>query len=61
MTEAGSGVITRWAVLDEHTVSDDDLDPQGRVSDDAVERWANAARSAYLGRRRFTARSLSAV
>ena len=31
-------------------MSEDDLDPQGRVSDDAVERWAVAARSAYLGR-----------
>lgn len=59
MTEAGSGVIIRWAVLHEHTVSDDDLDPPGRVSDDAVERWANAARSAYLGRCRVALEPLN--
>jgi hypothetical protein len=50
MTDTGSRVITRWAVLQEHAVTDDDLDPQDRVSDDAVEQWAIAARSAYLGR-----------
>lgn len=37
-------------------MSDDDLDPHGRVSDDAVERWSFAARSAYLGRCRILQR-----
>jgi acyl-CoA thioesterase FadM len=45
-----SGMMTRWLVLDEHSVTGQDVDHDGTVSDEAVERWVNAARLAYLDR-----------
>jgi hypothetical protein len=45
-----SGMTTRWLVLDEHAVTGQGVDHDGTVSDEAVERWVNAARLAYLER-----------
>lgn len=42
--------MTRWLVAQEHTVGTQDLDRDGLVSDDAVERWVAGARQAYLDR-----------
>ena len=42
--------MTRWLVAQEHTVGPQDLDRDGLVSDDAVERWVAGARQAYLDR-----------
>lgn len=43
-----SGIMTKWAVLQEYQISDQDLDVAGTVSDDALARWVDAAREAYL-------------
>lgn len=40
--------MTKWAVLQEHPVTESDLTQEGTVSDEAVERWIDAARQAYL-------------
>ncbi|MCW6010935.1 hypothetical protein K1W54_41270 [Micromonospora sp. CPCC 205371] len=40
--------MTKWAVLQEHQVGERDLDAAGAVSDDALARWVDAAREAYL-------------
>jgi acyl-CoA thioesterase FadM len=45
-----SGISTRWVVLAVHPVTEQDLDAGGTVSDETVERWIDAARSAYLDR-----------
>jgi acyl-CoA thioesterase FadM len=53
-----SGILTRWLVLQEHTVTPDDLGseqagpPAGdaTISDETVERWVAAARTEYLSR-----------
>jgi acyl-CoA thioesterase FadM len=50
MSDSGSAILTKWPVLQEHTVASDDLDVRGQVGDAAVERWAVAARSANLER-----------
>ncbi|HLL66840.1 MAG TPA: hypothetical protein VK453_14055 [Micromonosporaceae bacterium] len=42
--------MTRWVVLHEHRVAGADLDADGTVTDEAVGRWATAARDAYLDR-----------
>lgn len=42
--------MTKWLVAQEHTVGTEDLDREGKVSDDAVERWVAGARQAYLDR-----------
>jgi acyl-CoA thioesterase FadM len=47
---AMSGIMTKWLVAQEHTVGTEDLDREGLVSDDAVERWVAGARQAYLDR-----------
>ncbi|MEH1128320.1 hypothetical protein [Micromonospora sp. CPCC 206061] len=43
-----SGIMTKWAVLAEYPVSEQDLDAAGVVSDEALVRWVDAARQAYL-------------
>lgn len=43
-----AGFITKWAVRQDHAVTDADLDGGGTVRDGAVERWVAAACSAYL-------------
>jgi acyl-CoA thioesterase FadM len=45
-----SAPLTRWVVLQEYDVIDDDLDAAGNVTDEAVERWVTAALSAYVER-----------
>jgi acyl-CoA thioesterase FadM len=45
-----TGIVSRWVVLQEHAVTSDDLDTDGHVRDDLVERWVDAACAAYLGR-----------
>jgi acyl-CoA thioesterase FadM len=45
-----SGIMTRWLVLEEHPVTGQDLDHDGAVGHETVERWVNAARLAYLDR-----------
>jgi acyl-CoA thioesterase FadM len=45
-----SGIATRWVVWQEYPVTADDLDGDGVVSDETVERWVAAASQAYLGR-----------
>lgn len=45
-----SGIMTRWLVLQTHHVTDQELDADGTVSDETVERWVTAARLAYLDR-----------
>jgi acyl-CoA thioesterase FadM len=41
---------SRWVVLREFAVGPDDLDPDGVVRADAVERWMDETRAAYLER-----------
>ena len=48
--ERHSSILTRWPVLQEHPVTAEDLDANGRLRDEAVERWTSAARLAYIGR-----------
>jgi hypothetical protein len=43
-----SSFMTRWSVLQEHTVGPDDLGPDGEVTDAAVRRWIESACAAYL-------------
>jgi len=50
MRERGSGIVTRWPVLQEHPVTSEDLDDTGRTRDEAVERWMSVARLAYIDR-----------
>jgi len=45
-----SGIMTRWPVLQAHAVTEHDLDAEGTISDDTVQRWVAAARLAYLDR-----------
>jgi acyl-CoA thioesterase FadM len=41
-------ISTRWPVLQAHDVAGSDLDPDGFVTDDALERWIAEVRAAYL-------------
>ena len=41
-------MMTKWAVLREHQVTDGDLDADGTVADQAVGRWVDGACAAYL-------------
>src|SRR5215216_4099579 len=50
LCEAMSGIMTRWPVLQAHAVTEHDLDAEGTISDDTVQRWVAAARLAYLDR-----------
>jgi hypothetical protein len=43
-----SGILSKWSVLQEHPVSDADLDDDGSVRGESLERWIAAATSAYL-------------
>jgi acyl-CoA thioesterase FadM len=43
-----SSIATRWVVRQEYPVTADDLDGDGVVSDQTVERWVTAAQQAYL-------------
>jgi len=45
-----SGIMTRWPVLQEHAVTESDLDAEGTISDETVQRWVTAAQLAYLDR-----------
>jgi hypothetical protein len=36
-------MMTKWAVLREHQVTDGDLDADGTVADQAVGRWVDGA------------------
>ena len=45
-----SGILSKWVVLQEHTVAPSDLDTDGAVRADVVSAWLDAARSAYLDR-----------
>jgi acyl-CoA thioesterase FadM len=45
-----SGIMTRWPVLQEHAVTESDLDAEGTISDETVQRWVSAALLAYLDR-----------
>jgi hypothetical protein len=45
-----SGILTKWLVCHEHTVAEDDLDADGTIRDETVERWVTAAVLAYLDR-----------
>lgn len=40
--------MTRWVVSQEYEVTHDDREPDGSVSDEAIERWVEQARLAYL-------------
>lgn len=42
-----STLSTRWSVLQAHDVAGSDLDPDGFLTDDALERWIAEARAAY--------------
>jgi acyl-CoA thioesterase FadM len=44
------GFISKWAVRQDQTVTEDDVGPDGSVRDDTLERWVAAACSAYLDR-----------
>src|SRR5205807_636299 len=67
---SSAGSLSRWPVLQEHPITDEDLDPQRQIKDDAVERWAaaigvsrallNAASFARAARRGSEVRTLSA-
>ncbi len=46
-----SSFVSRWVVRREHRVGDDDLDAAGVLRDDAIERWIDDARDAYLEHR----------
>jgi hypothetical protein len=43
-----SGFMTKWLVALEYPVTEAELDADGAVSDATVERWVDAARTAYL-------------
>jgi acyl-CoA thioesterase FadM len=43
-----SSVVSKWVVLESHAVAPDDLDAEGVLRDDAVARWIDDARRAYL-------------
>jgi acyl-CoA thioesterase FadM len=45
-----SAFVSRWPVLQEHRVTDGDLDADGVVRDERVTQWLAGARSAYLRR-----------
>ena len=45
---AMSSFSTRWSVLQAHDVAGSDLDPDGFLADDALERWIAEARAAYV-------------
>jgi hypothetical protein len=45
-----TGIVSRWVVLEEHVVTADDLDGDGDVLDEVVERWIGKACAAYLDR-----------
>ncbi|MGI5216203.1 hypothetical protein [Plantactinospora sp. CA-290183] len=53
-----TGIMTRWLVLHEYAVEERDRTADGDVTDEAVQRWVDAAWTAYLehcpvlGRRR---------
>ena len=40
--------MSRWPVLLEHAVGPEDLDAEGRIRDDVVERWVDDVCAAYL-------------
>lgn len=42
------GILSKWLVLTEHPVTPADRTDDGVVSDDALQRWVEEARSAYL-------------
>jgi acyl-CoA thioesterase FadM len=42
------GFMSRWPVLRRHAVTAGDLDAGGAVRDEAVARWADDVRAAYL-------------
>jgi acyl-CoA thioesterase FadM len=42
------GILSKWLVLTEHPVTSADWTEEGVVSDDALQRWVEEARSAYL-------------
>ena len=46
--EPMSGIMTRWLVLQEHPVTEHELDADETISDEAVVRWVTAACAAYL-------------
>lgn len=50
--------MSRWPVLLEHRVGPEDVDAEGAVRDEAVQRWVDGACSAYLGRCVVLARML---
>jgi acyl-CoA thioesterase FadM len=43
-----TGIVSRWVVLQEHAVTADDVDANGDVLDEVVERWVDEACAAYL-------------
>lgn len=45
-----AGFATRWPVLQRHAVADADLDTDGAVRPDVLERWVAEACSEYVGR-----------
>jgi acyl-CoA thioesterase FadM len=45
-----TGIVSKWVVLREHTVSADDVDADGDVCDEVVARWVEEASTAYLDR-----------
>jgi hypothetical protein len=45
-----NGIMSRWPVLVDHPVTQEDLDDDGAIRDEVVERWIATACSAYLDR-----------
>jgi hypothetical protein len=45
-----SGILSRWVVLQEHTVAPSDVDDAGAFRAEVVAGWLDAARAAYLER-----------
>jgi acyl-CoA thioesterase FadM len=43
-----TGFMTRWVVCEEHRVDAADVDTEGRIRHESVERWVDAACRAYL-------------
>lgn len=43
-----TGFVSKWVVLHEHTVGQEDVDADGDVRDDVVARWVDEACRAYL-------------
>ena len=45
-----SSVVSKWVVLESHTVAPDDLDAECVLRDEVVARWIDDTRRAYLDR-----------